>query len=48
MADTFAGKSALIIGGSSGIGKAVTRQLAQAGVVVRIVGNRAEKLAGAE
>lgn len=48
MADTFAGKSALIIGGSSGIGKAVAQQLAQAGAVVRIVGNRAEKLAATE
>ncbi len=48
MANTFAGKSALIIGGSSGIGRAVAQQLAQAGAVVRIVGNRADKLAAAE
>ncbi len=47
MAKLFAGKSALVLGGSSGIGKAVARQLAQGGASVCIVGNRADKLAAA-
>jgi NAD(P)-dependent dehydrogenase (short-subunit alcohol dehydrogenase family) len=40
-------KSALIFGGSSGIGKAVAQQLAQTGVRVVIVGRQPDKLAAA-
>ncbi len=41
---SFSDKSALIIGGSSGMGLAAARLLVQAGVSVTIVGRRLEKL----
>jgi NAD(P)-dependent dehydrogenase (short-subunit alcohol dehydrogenase family) len=47
MTDTSIEKSALIIGGSSGIGKAVAQQLAQAGTRVVIVGRQLDKLIAA-
>lgn len=40
----FKGKTALIIGGSSGIGRATAEQLADAGAIVHIVGTNASKL----
>ncbi len=47
MANEFAGKSAIIVGGSSGIGKAVARLLLGGGATVTIVGRREDKLAAA-
>ncbi len=41
---SFSDKQALIIGGSSGMGLAAARLLAQAGGSVTIVGRRLEKL----
>jgi NAD(P)-dependent dehydrogenase (short-subunit alcohol dehydrogenase family) len=41
----FTGKHALIVGGSSGIGRAVAQQLATQGAQVMIVGRDAEKIA---
>ena len=41
----FSGKNALIIGGSSGIGRAVAHQLADQGAQVLVVGRDNEKLA---
>ncbi|MES2947710.1 MAG: SDR family NAD(P)-dependent oxidoreductase [Pseudomonadota bacterium] len=40
----FSGKSALVIGGSSGIGRAVAHQLADRGAQVVVVGRNADKL----
>jgi len=40
----FSGKSALVIGGSSGIGRAVAQQLADRGAQVVVVGRNADKL----
>lgn len=47
MDKTFSGKTALVVGGSSGIGKAVVERLAQDGASVTIVARRREKLAAA-
>ena len=44
MVQDFSGKSALVIGGSSGIGRAVAQQLADRGALVQIVGRNADKL----
>src|SRR5438105_3625279 len=44
MVQDFSGKSALVIGGSSGIGRAVAQQLADRGAQVQIVGRNADKL----
>jgi NAD(P)-dependent dehydrogenase (short-subunit alcohol dehydrogenase family) len=47
MAKEFAGKNAMIVGGSSGIGKAVARLLLAGGGAAVLVGRREEKLAAA-
>ncbi|MES2935134.1 MAG: SDR family oxidoreductase [Pseudomonadota bacterium] len=44
MNTNFSGKNALVIGGSSGIGRAVARQLAAGGAQVLVVGRSEEKL----
>ncbi len=44
---TFSGKTALVMGGSSGIGKAVAERLARSGASVTIVARRKEKLEAA-
>ena len=45
MNQDFSGKSALVIGGSSGIGRAVAHRLADAGAQVLVLGRSAQKLA---
>lgn len=45
MKQDFSGKHALVIGGSSGIGRAVAHRLADAGAQVLVVGRDAQKLA---
>ena len=45
MIQEFSGKSALVIGGSSGIGRAVAHRLADGGAQVLVVGRDAHKLA---
>lgn len=45
MNQEFSGRNALIIGGSSGIGRAVAHQLADRGAQVLVVGRSEEKLA---
>lgn len=45
MKQEFSGKRALVIGGSSGIGRAVARRLADGGAQVLVVGRNAAKLA---
>jgi NAD(P)-dependent dehydrogenase (short-subunit alcohol dehydrogenase family) len=45
MSQAFAGKNALIVGGSSGIGRAVAHTLAAHGANVTVVGRDAHKLA---
>ncbi len=47
MSEEFAGKSAIIVGGSTGIGKAVARELLAGGASVMIVGRREERLTAA-
>lgn len=47
MANEFAGKNAMIVGGSSGIGKAVAQLLLGGGATVTIVGRREDRLAAA-
>ncbi len=44
MVQDFSGKSALVIGGSSGIGRSVAQQLADRGALVQVVGRNADKL----
>ncbi len=44
MKQDFSGKSALVIGGSSGIGRSVAHRLADAGAEVLVVGRSAQKL----
>ncbi len=44
MNQDFSGKNALVIGGSSGIGRAVAHRLADAGALVMVVGRDAQKL----
>lgn len=44
MSVDFSGKRALVIGGSSGIGRAVTHQLADRGAKVLVVGRNRDKL----
>lgn len=44
MHQDFSGKSALVIGGSSGIGRVVAHQLADRGATVLVVGRNADKL----
>jgi NAD(P)-dependent dehydrogenase (short-subunit alcohol dehydrogenase family) len=48
MSDTFAGKLALVTGGNSGIGRAITLQLAGQGAEVLLVGRDREKGAAVE
>lgn len=45
MKQEFSGKRALVIGGSSGIGRAVVHRLADGGAQVLVVGRSAQKLA---
>jgi NAD(P)-dependent dehydrogenase (short-subunit alcohol dehydrogenase family) len=45
MSQQFAGRNALVIGGSSGIGRAVAHTLASGGAMVTVVGRDAAKLA---
>lgn len=45
---TFAGQVAIVTGGASGIGLAVSKRLVQAGALVMIVDSRQEAIAGAE
>jgi NAD(P)-dependent dehydrogenase (short-subunit alcohol dehydrogenase family) len=47
MSEEFAGKSAIIVGGSTGMGKAVARELLEGGASVMIVGRREDRLAAA-
>ena len=43
----FANKTAIVVGGTSGIGKASTRQLLEQGASVHIIGRNPEKIADA-
>ncbi len=46
MMSNFQNKTAIVIGGTSGIGQATTRALVNAGAIVHVVGRSAEKLSG--